>query len=74
MDEMYPAYAKKQGFKPESITLSDGTKAHWVGNKDAEKVVIWFHGLSFPFPLLRFLVVLTITQAAVTPFRLTHNT
>ncbi|KAL6233234.1 hypothetical protein BDW75DRAFT_232132 [Aspergillus navahoensis] len=29
---------------PESITLADGTKAHWLGDRSAEKLLLFFHG------------------------------
>ncbi|KAI9867757.1 MAG: hypothetical protein M1830_005755, partial [Pleopsidium flavum] len=41
--ETYEAFAKQKGFPPESITLEDGTKAHWLGKKTADKVIINFH-------------------------------
>ncbi|KAF2734486.1 alpha/beta-hydrolase [Polyplosphaeria fusca] len=40
----YLNYAKQHGFVPESITLPSGTKAHWIGNKNAQKVILYFHG------------------------------
>ena len=54
LDEIYPAFAKEKGFKPEHITLADGTKAYWIGNPSAETTIIWFHGplsIFFPKPL-----------------------
>ena len=44
VDEAYPVYARKQGFKPEHITTANGTKAYWIGSPSAEKIIIWFHG------------------------------
>lgn len=42
----YLAFAKDNGFAPESITLPSGTQAHWFGNKSAKQVVIYYHGTS----------------------------
>ena len=43
-DEAYPHFAKTYGFQPSKVELSDGTKAYWFGNREAEKVILWFHG------------------------------
>ena len=45
---IYLKYAQDNGFAPESITLPGGTQAHWIGNKDAKKVILWFHGMYQP--------------------------
>ena len=50
IDGAYPAFAKKQGFTPSNVELSDGTKAYWFGNKDAEKILLWFHGGGYNMP------------------------
>ncbi len=50
LDEAYFAYAKKQGFQPKDITLTDGTKAYWIGDPSAEKVILWFHGGGYSLP------------------------
>ncbi|KAL2038135.1 hypothetical protein N7G274_009082 [Stereocaulon virgatum] len=50
LDEAYPAYAKKEGFKPQNITLTDGTKAYWIGNPSADKVLLWFNGGGYALP------------------------
>ncbi|TKA52285.1 hypothetical protein B0A49_12486 [Cryomyces minteri] len=44
-DENYLELAKSKGFQPDSIVLSDGSKGHWLGNKGAEKVIVYFHGM-----------------------------
>ena len=49
-DDAYPAFAKKEGFTPAHEELADGTKAYWIGNTDAEKVILWFHGGGFNIP------------------------
>ncbi|GAB7365657.1 hypothetical protein MBLNU230_g6998t1 [Neophaeotheca triangularis] len=41
----YLALAKKKNFQPEMEVLgSTGAKALWMGNKSAEKVILFFHG------------------------------
>lgn len=49
-EEGYIAFAKQKGFTPENITCSDGTKAFWIGSKDAEKIVLWYHGGGYNVP------------------------
>jgi hypothetical protein len=43
-DAVYESFAKSNGLVPESVTLFDGTKAHWIGSSKAEYVVVYFHG------------------------------
>ena len=42
----YLKFAKETGFAPDSITLPSGTQAHWIGNKNAKKVLLFFHGMA----------------------------
>jgi hypothetical protein len=42
----YIKFAKENGFVPQSITLPSGAQAHWIGNKSAKQVVIYYHGMS----------------------------
>ncbi|KAK2628446.1 hypothetical protein QTJ16_001549 [Diplocarpon rosae] len=53
-DDAYAKVCKRRGQAPSSEILEDGTKAHWIGKKRAEKLVINFHGaLAFIYlPLL----------------------
>jgi hypothetical protein len=41
---LYLQFAKDRGFAPETTTLPSGTQAHWIGNKSAKKVLLWYHG------------------------------
>lgn len=50
IDEAYSDFAKKNGFEPSHVELKDGTKAFWFGDKDAEKVILWFHGGGYNVP------------------------
>jgi hypothetical protein len=43
-DVVYAAACKDRGVKPQSEILEDGTRAHWIGNPKAEKLVVNFHG------------------------------
>ncbi|KAI6716353.1 hypothetical protein JHW43_001131 [Diplocarpon mali] len=43
-DDTYAKVCKRRGQPPSSEVLEDGTKAHWIGKKRAEKLVINFHG------------------------------
>ncbi|MCJ1422803.1 hypothetical protein MMC29_000683 [Sticta canariensis] len=50
VDKLYADFAKEKGFKPETLVLSNGTEAYWIGSKNAEKVIVWFHGGGFSLP------------------------
>lgn len=50
VEKLYTALAQKKGFKPETLVLPNGTKAYWIGNKNTEKIVVWFHGGAFCLP------------------------
>jgi hypothetical protein len=43
-DEAFADFARRKNFAPQSVVLADGTKGHWLGSQDAEKVVVYFHG------------------------------
>jgi hypothetical protein len=45
-DHAYVTICKKRGVNPSSETLKDGTQAHWIGKKDAKKLILNFHGSS----------------------------
>ena len=40
----YIKWAESNGITPESLTLPSGTQAHWIGNKTAKNVILYFHG------------------------------
>ncbi|MCJ1237525.1 hypothetical protein MMC14_005511 [Varicellaria rhodocarpa] len=53
-EDVYKAFAKEKGFKPESVTFGDvHTKAHWLGNKNAENLILWFPGGGYALPPTR---------------------
>ncbi|KAI9701368.1 MAG: hypothetical protein M1820_006459 [Bogoriella megaspora] len=49
-DATYTQIAKEQKFQPNTTILSDGRKAHWIGPKDAKKILLYFHGGGYILP------------------------
>ncbi|KAI9766005.1 MAG: hypothetical protein M1840_007012 [Geoglossum simile] len=49
-DQAYLAFAEGKRFIPQSIVLADGTKGHWIGSHDAEKILVYFHGGGYTYP------------------------
>ncbi|KAF2633067.1 alpha/beta-hydrolase [Macroventuria anomochaeta] len=47
---VYHQYCISHKITPDSITLPSGTQAHWLGSKDAQKVLIYFHGGGYVLP------------------------
>ena len=43
-DTVYLNFARDKNFQPDIDVLPSGVKVHWVGNKSAEKVFLYFHG------------------------------
>jgi hypothetical protein len=48
---MFKKFSKKHGITVDCEVLSDGTTAFWVGNKDAENIILQFHGGGFCLPI-----------------------
>ena len=44
-DKEYETFVKTQGLESRSVELDDGTKGHWLGDQDAEKTALFFHGI-----------------------------
>jgi hypothetical protein len=44
---LFKKFSKKHGIKVDCEVLSDNTTAFGVGNKDAEKIILQFHGGGF---------------------------
>lgn len=40
----YLDFARAKNFQPDTAVLPSGVKVHWIGNKSAEKVFLYFHG------------------------------
>ncbi|KAL1297270.1 hypothetical protein AAFC00_004829 [Neodothiora populina] len=46
----YLDLAKQRNFQPDTLLLSSGCKAHWLGDKTAEKTIVYFHGGGYVLP------------------------
>ncbi|KAI1967634.1 hypothetical protein LOZ53_003631 [Ophidiomyces ophidiicola] len=55
---VYKDFAKANAFTPQTVDLVDGSQGHWIGNKDAKNVVVYFHG-TLPFILFYHSIKLT---------------
>jgi hypothetical protein len=40
----YKLYTWKKGIPNQTVDLGGGATGHWLGNKDAKNVLIWYHG------------------------------
>ena len=43
-DVLYEKYARSMRLIPETVDLGNGAKGHWIGDKTAQNVLIWYHG------------------------------
>ncbi|KAJ6180979.1 hypothetical protein N7519_011440 [Penicillium mononematosum] len=48
----YESVMKKRGLQPETITLPHNTEGHWIGNKNAKNVIVYYHGGGFAMPAI----------------------
>lgn len=58
---IYEAFAKKQGFEAQTVQLEHGGLGHWIGNKDAKNVLVYYHGMDIvvvPNPGLSLILIL----------------
>ncbi|KAG5293032.1 alpha/beta hydrolase fold protein [Histoplasma ohiense] len=46
-NQAYELFATKNGFTPQTVPLEHGAQGHWIGNKDAKNVLIYYHGGGF---------------------------
>ncbi|KLJ11780.1 hypothetical protein EMPG_13068 [Blastomyces silverae] len=46
-NQIYELFATKSGFTPQTVPLDHGAQGHWIGNKDAKNVLIYYHGGGF---------------------------
>ncbi|KFY05555.1 hypothetical protein V492_08452, partial [Pseudogymnoascus sp. VKM F-4246] len=49
-DEIYAAYCKSHKLTPDSEILQDGTRAHWMGPRNAKKIILYLHGGGYVIP------------------------
>ena len=40
----YEAYCKKAGVEVDTVELKEGGLGHWIGNKKAKNVLVYYHG------------------------------
>jgi hypothetical protein len=43
---VYETVMKKRGLEPETVALPHGAEGHWLGNKNAKNVIVYYHGAS----------------------------
>ncbi|KAJ5805879.1 alpha/beta-hydrolase [Penicillium pulvis] len=43
---------KSRRLIPETVTLNDGSKAHWIGSSKSDIIILFFHGGGYVFPAL----------------------
>ncbi|KAK2744152.1 hypothetical protein FQN57_004412 [Myotisia sp. PD_48] len=46
-NQVYETFAKTKGFPAQTVQLDHGAQGHWIGNKDAKNVLIYYHGGGF---------------------------
>ncbi|CRG91329.1 DNA-directed RNA polymerase subunit beta'' [Talaromyces islandicus] len=49
----YKMYTWRKGVQNQTVDLGEKATGHWVGNKDAKNVLIWYHGGGFAVPANR---------------------
>ncbi|CRL22773.1 unnamed protein product [Penicillium camemberti] len=48
----YETIMKKRGLQPETVALPHDTEGHWIGNKNAKNVIVYYHGGGFAMPAI----------------------
>lgn len=43
-NKMYERSVKKAGAVPQTVELGNGSLGHWVGDRNAPNVLVWYHG------------------------------
>ncbi|KAJ5112022.1 hypothetical protein N7532_000067 [Penicillium argentinense] len=49
-NKVYEQYAKKAGVPAQTVELGHGALGHWIGDRNAKNVIIWYHGGGFGLP------------------------
>ncbi|KAJ6130968.1 hypothetical protein N7523_001428 [Penicillium sp. IBT 18751x] len=49
-DKIYEQYAKKHRIQAQSVELGYGALGHWIGDRNATNVLVWYHGGGFGLP------------------------
>lgn len=45
-ENMYKAICRAKGRRPDVVDLGNDAKGLWIGSKDAESVMLYFHGMN----------------------------
>ncbi|KAI7182506.1 hypothetical protein KC363_g8733 [Hortaea werneckii] len=51
-EAIYLDFAKKAKFQPDTDALPSGMKVHWLGTKNADKIIVYLHGGGYVMPAL----------------------
>lgn len=51
---VYETALQKKGLQPETVPLKHGAQGHWIGNKNAKNVVIYYHGMLYLLSFVPF--------------------
>ncbi|CAG8084573.1 unnamed protein product [Penicillium salamii] len=49
-NKIYELYTQKTGAFPDSVDLGNGAYGHWIGDRNADNVIVWYHGGGFSLP------------------------
>ncbi|KAJ5742047.1 hypothetical protein N7533_011456 [Penicillium manginii] len=49
-NKVYEQYARKARIQAQTVQLEHGALGHWIGDRDATNVMIWYHGGGFGLP------------------------
>lgn len=49
-NKVYELYTRQTRTPAQSVTLDHGAHGHWIGDKNADNVIVWFHGGGFSLP------------------------
>jgi hypothetical protein len=54
-EDGYKELCKAEGVEPNTVEYGENAPGHWIGDSEAENVLIWYHGM-----LLLILLVVTL--------------
>jgi hypothetical protein len=43
-NKIYDMFVKKARVLPQTVDLGHGAQGHWVGDRNADNVLVWYHG------------------------------
>ncbi|KAL1963474.1 hypothetical protein VTN77DRAFT_8375 [Rasamsonia byssochlamydoides] len=50
---VYRLFAWRSGISNQTVELGYGAQGHWIGNREAKNVLVWYHGGGFAVPATR---------------------